>query len=126
MKVLQIIPTAYRATIEEQDDTVIWITHAMAGAGAGLAVLLCGNAVNYLVPEQDASGLCIGSWRQTQPPQVAADIARLAAKGVTVYCVAEDLEERGLPERVPQDSVRIIPKAQVAALFDEFDQVWRW
>ncbi len=126
MKVLQIISTAYRATIEEQDDTVIWITHAMAGAGASLAVLLCGNSVNYLAPEQDASGLCIGSWRQTQPPQVASDVARLAAKGVSVYCVAEDLEERGLGERVPLEGVRLVPRAQVAALFEEFDQVWRW
>ena len=126
MKVLQIIPTAYRATIEEQDDTVIWITHAMAGAGATLAVLLCGNSANYLAPEQDASGLCIGSWRQTQPPRVASDVAGLVAKGVTVYCVAEDLEDRGLRERMPLEGVRVIPRAQVAALFDEFDQVWRW
>ena len=36
MKTLQIIRTAYRATIEEQDDTVVWITRAMRGAGAEL------------------------------------------------------------------------------------------
>jgi len=126
MKVLQIIPTAYRATIEEQDDTVVWITHAMAGAGAGLAVLLCGNAVNYLAEGQDASGVCIGAWRQTQPPRVASDVTGLMAKGVTIYCVAEDLEERGLRERVPLRGVRIVPRGQLAALFEEFDQAWRW
>jgi sulfur transfer complex TusBCD TusB component (DsrH family) len=126
MKVLQIIETAYRATIEEQDDTVIWITHAMAGAGAALAVLLCGNAVNYLAADQDASGLCVGAWRQSQPPRVAGDLAGLLGKGVAVYCLAEDLEERGLRERVSLEGIRTVPRAQVAGLFDEFDQIWHW
>ncbi len=126
MKVLQIIHTAYRATIEEQDDTVVWITHAMAGAGAGLAVLLCGNAVNYLAADQDSSGFCVGAWQQSQPPRVASDLAGLVGKGVPVFCVAEDLEDRGLHERVAPQGVRIVPREQLAELFDEFDQVWRW
>ena len=126
MKVLQIIHTAYRATIEEQDDTVVWIAHAMVGAGAGLALLLCGNAVNYVAPDQDSSGFCVGAWQQSHPPRVAGDLAALVGKGTAVYCVAEDLEDRGLRERVALQQVRIVPRAQLAALFDEFDQVWRW
>jgi sulfur relay (sulfurtransferase) DsrF/TusC family protein len=104
----------------------IWITQAMLGAGAGLAVLLCGNAVNYLAADQDSSGLCVGAWRQSQPPRVAADLAGLLRKGVSVYCVAEDLEDRGLRERVTFERIRTVPRARVAGLFDEFDQVWHW
>ena len=96
MKALNIIASAYRATVEEQDDTIVWLTHAMKGAGAAVDVLLRGNAVNYAVRGQNAAGLAFGAWTQTQPPQIEHDIASLCAKGVAVHVLADDLARRGL------------------------------
>ena len=94
-KALSIIATAYRATLEEQDDPIVWLTHALKGAGAELDVLLRGNAVNYAVKGQDASGLAFGDRRQTRPPRIDEDVAKLIPKGVRVFIVEDDLRDRG-------------------------------
>jgi sulfur transfer complex TusBCD TusB component (DsrH family) len=126
MKTLQIVECAYRATFEEQDDTVLWITRAMRGAGADLAVLLCANAVAYAARGQTAEGLVVGTWRQTQPPQIAADLAALREKDVPVLAVKEDLEERGLTEPMLLPGIAMLRRAELAALVDRYDRVWHW
>ena len=126
MKVLNIIECAYRATIEEQDDTVVWLTHAMKGAGADLGVLLRGNAVNYAVRGQDAAGLAFGSWRQTQPPRLADDIASLVTKGVAVYALAEDLAQRGLEAGDLVPGLELVSCDSLPRLFAAHDQIWHW
>ena len=126
MKVLQIVETAYRATTEEQDDTVIWFMHAIRGANAEVGVVLTGNAVNYVTADQNAAGLTLGAWRQTQPPALAQDLAGLIGKNVPIYCVKEDLAERGLMEGKLLEGVVLMSRAQMPRLFSEYDQVWRW
>lgn len=125
-RTLQIIETAYRATLEEQDDPIIWITHAFKGAGADLAVLLRGNAVNYVTQGQDASGLSFGDKKQTQPPKLAEDVAKLTAKGVPVYVVSDDLAERGLEGTDLIDGIEKVSRAGLPKLLGGFDRVWHW
>ena len=126
MKVLNIIETAYRATLEEQDDPIVWLLYAMKGAGADVDVLLSANAVNYAVEAQDASGLALASAAQTQPPQLAQDVANLARKGVTVYVVDEALQERGISGEELICGIQTLPRARIAELFAGYDQVWQW
>jgi hypothetical protein len=125
-KVLQVIESAYRATIEEQDDTVVWITQAMKGAGADLAVLLRGNAVNYAVKGQDATGLSFGGRKQTQPPRVDEEILKLMGKGVEVYLVEDDAAERGIERSDLIGGIRSVSRSGLPKLFGDYDQIWHW
>ena len=126
MKALNIVEAAYRGTLEEQDDTIVWLTHAMRGAGADLALLLRGNAVNYATHGQDASGLAIGGLPQTHPPDLAGDVAALIPKGVDVYVVEEDLADRGIEPGDVIDGLKKVSRGGLARLIDDFDQVWHW
>ncbi len=126
VKTLNVIETAYRATLEEQDDTIVWLTHAMKGAGGDFNVLLRGNAVNYLAQGQDASGLAFGAKQQSQPPRIAEDLLGLIAKEVEIFYVREDAEDRGLEAGDRIDGPQPVTRAEIPKLFDSHDNVWHW
>ncbi len=126
MKTLSILEGAYRATVEEQDDTVVWIHGAMKSAGAELALLLRGNAVNYLLKGQNAGGLAFGGWKQTQPPEIAKDLDALVGKGVEVGYVAEDLAERGIDPGELIGGAKPVAREAVAGLVSRHGRVWYW
>jgi sulfur relay (sulfurtransferase) DsrF/TusC family protein len=126
VKTLQIIETAYRATVEEQDDTIVWLTHAMAGAGGQFGLLLTGNAVCYASRPQQAAPLSLGSWTQSHARDLSADVAALAAKGVALYAVEEDLEERGLLDTALVEPLKVVVRADLPRLFDEYARIWKW
>jgi len=126
MKVLNVIATAYRATLEEQDDTVLWLTHALKSAGADLDVLLRANAVNYVVKAQDIGRLAFGERVQKQGPRLAEDVAGLIAKEIDVYIVAEDLADRGLATDELIDGLKEVSRDDITALFNDYDHIWHW
>ncbi len=126
MKVLNIVETAYRATLEEQDDPVVWILHAMKGAGADHSVLLSGNAVNYAVMAQGVPPLTFGDKAQKHAPRLADQVAGLVAKGVPVMAVRESLSERGIEQEELMDGITLVQQAALPKMMGGFDQVWHW
>jgi intracellular sulfur oxidation DsrE/DsrF family protein len=126
MAVLSVVEQAYRGTIEEQDDTILWMSHMLKNAGADLNVLLRGNAVNYAAKGQDASGLTIGGVPLAVPPTIDEDIEALVAAGVQVYAVEEDIAALGITDNDLVAGVRTVPRSGVAGLFDQHETVWYW
>src|SRR5512143_1340123 len=110
---LSIVDSAYRATIEEQDDTAVWFTHAMKNGGADVSILLRGDAVSYAVAKQDAKGLQFGH-RVVKGPDMVRDIKAAIAKKIPLYVVTEDLAERGLATAPLVPGIEQIPRGAIA------------
>jgi predicted peroxiredoxin len=123
---LSIVETPYRATLEEQDDTGVWFTRAIRGAGASVALLLRGDGVSYAQRGQDAAGLRFGSRSVRVPPQLDRDVADAAAAGIAVYVVREDLAARGIPEAALLPGLELVGRADVARLVGEHERVLAW
>jgi hypothetical protein len=126
MRVLQVVESAYRATLEEQDDTVLWFTRALRGAGAAADVLLTGTTVNYAVRGQSAAGLRLGAWSQLHPPAIEAEITKLMESGARVAALSEDLAERGIAKEALLPGIEPVGRKSLAALFGQYDRVWKW
>lgn len=125
-RVLSIVETAYRATIEEQDDTILWLTSMCKAAGLDVGLLLRANAVNYAVRGQDASGLRIGDVEIVHPPAPDRDLAELLDKGVPVYYVSEDAAERGISDERMVEGLKPVARQDLPQLLEQFEQVWHW
>jgi sulfur relay (sulfurtransferase) DsrF/TusC family protein len=126
-KTLNIVESAYRAVMEEQDDTILWLLAAMRGAGAEHTVVLRGNAVNYAVAGQGAPGLAIGGWKQTQAPRMDNDVIDLIKKHkIPVFVIEEDLEARGIERGELIPGVELLSSKMLPRHMAEYELVSHW
>ncbi|GBF79139.1 hypothetical protein [Aphanothece sacrum] len=126
MKVLQIIQSAYRCIVEEQDDPVIWFAQVLKSGDGDVDILLKGNAVNYAVNGQGGDGIILGTWQQTCPAKVDQDLHQALNSGLKVYAIAEDITLRGIPETKLISGIQKLSRKELPNLFEEYDQVWSW
>ncbi len=126
-KTLNIVESAYRAVMEEQDDTILWLLAAMAGAGADHTVVLRGNAVNYAIAGQGGPGLTVGEWKQTQAPKMDRDVLDLIEKRkIPVYVIEEDLADRGIEHGELVPGVELLSRTALDGLFANYAVVNHW
>ena len=125
-KILSVVERAYHGTIEEQDDTILWISHMIKDAGADISILLRSNAVNYGVMGQDATGLRFGNVTLDVPPTLDTDVVNLIAAQVPTYVVREDLEDRGISQTGLAQGLQVISRSELANLYDSHDSIWHW
>ncbi|HEX2736282.1 MAG TPA: DsrE family protein [Polyangiaceae bacterium] len=126
-KTLNIVESGYRAVIEEQDDTILWLVAAMQAAGAEHTVVLRGNAVNYAVKGQGAPSLSVGEWKQSQAPKMDRDVGDLIEKrNIPVYVLEEDLAERGIEKAELIGGLKFLPRSALPGLCAEHAIVSLW
>ena len=125
-KILSIVETAYRATLEEQDDPVLWLAHSLRTHGLEVNLLLTGEAVNYVVRGQIAAGLAFGERTQTQPPRIDLDLTRLKGAGASIYVVDEDLSALGIDREELIQGVTLVRRSAIADLLHAHERVWYW
>jgi sulfur transfer complex TusBCD TusB component (DsrH family) len=124
---LNIVECAYRAVMEEQDDTILWLLAAMQGAGAEHTVVLRGNAVNYAVAGQGAPGLAIGGWKQTMAPRMDNDVIDLIDKRkIPVLVIEEDLAARGIDRRELVPGIELLSSKMLPQYMAKYDIVSHW
>jgi hypothetical protein len=126
MRALNIVSTAYRATSEEQNDTVIRFVHTARNSGADVELMLTGNSVNYAVRVQDSVPMTGSAAMPANRPRPADGLARFIGQGGNVFCVVEDVAARGIEPGTLIEGVQMVWRASLPVLFERFDRVWTW
>ena len=122
-----IVETAYRATLEEQDDPVVWLCHACAAPAPSSTCCSTGNAVAYGVRAQEVAPLAV---RQPAPAERAR--SRRRPRAVSSPSGSPASTWRRTPPSAAIDAGELleglvpVSRAKLALLFAGYDQVHRW
>ena len=124
---LCICDQGYRASIEEQDDTVVWMAHMLQrDDNTNAALVLRHSAVNYAHRGQQPAGVTFGDWTQSHPADFPRDLASFLADGGKVYALTEDVEQHGLADADLIDGVEQLKREALAGLVAEYDLLSFW
>lgn len=123
---LSIVEHPYRATVEEQGDTALWFTHALHNAGAGVGVLLRGDAVVYGTKNQAPPTLRLGTRGAVTAPNIEADLRSLMMNHVTVYLVQDDAFARGIYREDFVPGLQHLPRGWLCKLYDSYERILHW
>ena len=82
--------------------------------------------MNYVALDQDASGLAFGSMSHAHPPNISTELNRLLEKGISVYMVQEDAEDRGIEPSDLMPGITPVVRGKLPEIFADYDQVWHW
>ena len=127
MKILNIVEQAYRATIDEQRDTVVWFVGTMRKqGGADCTILLRGHAVNYLNKRQRVESLRFGNVAVAKLPRICEDMAQMIEDGLPIYYVDEDAGECGIDRADIIPGARPVARNALARLVAQYDRVFHW
>jgi sulfur relay (sulfurtransferase) DsrF/TusC family protein len=122
---LSVVETPYRAVYEEGVDTALWFTHALKNAGAGVGVLLRGNAIYYGVKDQKPPALRFGG-EEVSPLRIEQDIRDLMLNHITVYAVVDDAADRGIFKDDMILGLQHLPRGWLSKLYDSYERVLHW
>ncbi len=124
--ILNIVSNSYRATLEEQDDTVIWLALTLKTNGAAADLILRGTSVNYGIANQSCKALNIASWKQKNPPDFVRDLRLVHERGMNIFYISEDAAQLGLERHELLEFLHPISLKDLPKIFAQYDYVWQW
>ena len=124
--ILSICEQGYRATVEEQDDTVIWLTHMLRRSEMDIGLVLRGSAVNYASTSPEPVGVSFGDWTQAHPANLARDLESFIADGGRVYASSEDLAKYALERSKLVEGVIPLDFDGIVDLIGDHDIIMNW
>lgn len=116
----------YRAVMEEESDSAIWMAHALRRTSAvEVALLLYGPATHYVADTRESVLVC-SCCKRTRLVDVVSDIRSFLQDGGRVFVTDHDLDRYGIPRDRILSGVDILPDSKVSSLVAEYEHLSFW